>query len=77
MKGCSKANCPVDLVKWTRLIKVSRPAVQVIAYWIKNQNGSNQGLNWKYIFNGELLDTGLRQFTLIGKFQRCELDRSS
>ena len=29
-------------------LKVSRPAVQVIAYWIKNENGFNQGLNWKY-----------------------------
>ena len=31
-------------------LKVPRPAVQVIAHWIKNENGFNQSLNSKYHF---------------------------
>ena len=48
-------------------LKVSRPAVQVIAYWIKNENESNRGLNWKYKFWTVSFD--FRRLVLDGDFE--------
>jgi len=48
-------------------LKVSRPAVQVIAYWIKNENESYQGLNWKY--KSWTVRFYLRRLVLNGDFE--------